>query len=381
MIRFDAKTQVIISDNLTDDIWKLIQEEQVNSAGLLVDANVIDHNDIRKLVEFLGSHLKLHVQVIQAIEPTTDMVNEYTELFRVSPVDLFIAIGGGSVIDLTKAVSVMVVNEGKVEDYHGTGKPFLIGIKKIAIPTTAGTGSEVTPGAVLVNTSTKFKRGVGGRLVSPDYAVLYAPLTMTMPDHVIASTGMDALAHAIESYTARNANDVTRMYSKQAFSLIFNNLEKVFKDKSDIELRKKVLLGSCLAGFAIYNSNTGACHSMAYPLGVYHKIPHGLAVAHLLPKVIRINIEKGCHLYAELYNLISDAESQGNDINKADKFLRRLEDYTPLMKVGKRFSDYGISDVNCEFLAERGLDLTPALSNNPVPFGLEEAIRVLEKCA
>ena len=292
MIRFDAKTQVIVSDNLTDDIWELIQEEHAKSAGLLLDSNVTDHNDIRSMVEFLDNHLTLHIQTVQASEPTTDMVNEYSSLFRASPVDLFIAIGGGSVIDLTKAISVMVVNEGRVEDYHGTGKPFLKGVKKIAVPTTAGTGSEVTPGAVLVNTSTKFKRGVGGRMVSPNYAVLYAPLTMTMPDHVMASTGMDALGHAIESYTAKNANYVTQMYSKQAFSLVFNNLNELFSYPADIKLRKKVLLGSCLAGFAIYNSNTGACHSMAYPLGIYHHIPHGLAI---LANIIRKKTSANCH--------------------------------------------------------------------------------------
>ncbi|MFC1580604.1 iron-containing alcohol dehydrogenase [Thermodesulfobacteriota bacterium] len=380
MMRFDAKTQLIVSIDLTDDIWKLIQEEQASSVGLMVDSNLADHKDIQNLREFLEKKVALHVQNILASEPTTDMVNEYSSIFRVSPVDLFIAIGGGSVIDLTKAVSVMVVNEGIVEDYHGTGKPFLECIKKIAVPTTAGTGSEVTPGAVLVNTTTNFKRGLGGRQVSPEYAVLYAPLTMTMPDSITASTGMDALGHAVESYTAKNANDVSRMYSRQAFSMVFNNLNKLINCKEDIELREKILLGSSLAGFAIYNSNTGACHSMAYALGIYHQIPHGLAVAHLLPKVVKINIEKGCFIYGDLYNLIEEANPVIDNKLGSEKFLDSLEYLSSLLQFGKTFSDFGVSAENNEFLAERGLDLTPALNNNPVQFTLDDAKRVLMEC-
>ena len=290
---------------------------------------------------------------------------------------MIIGIGGGSIIDLAKALSAMLINEGKVEDYHGTGKPIKAAIKKIMIPTTAGTGSEVTPGAVLMNKDTKFKRAISGRCMSPDYAVLYAELTTTLPDEIIASTGMDALAHSIESYTSKNANEITKMYSKRAFSLIFNNLSKIFRDKENIDLREKVQLGSCLAGYAIYNSNTGACHSMAYPLGIYNDIPHSIAVGCILPKVIRVNFEKGCHLYADLYDLIEDKEKITNKSKKAERFCSVLKNYYPMNYIDNSFRNYGINENNYRFLAERGLDLIPALSNNPTDFNLSDAIKVL----
>ena len=379
MIKFDATTKVVISDNLTSDIWNLLQEENAVTIVMLVDENIAKNEHFIDLKNYLDKKTKLSTSFIKSKEPTTDMVNELTSHFQGDNIDIFIGIGGGSIIDLTKAVSVMAVNDGRVEDYHGTGKEFKAGIKKIMIPTTAGTGSEVTPGAVLLNTNTNFKRAISGRYIIPHYAVLNPNLTLSMPDSIIASTGMDALAHSIESYTAKSANIITKMYSKQAFSLVYNNLLKVFEDRQNISVRQNLLLGSCLAGYAIYNSNTGACHSMAYPLGIYNNIPHGVAVAYLLSKIVKVNIEKGCLLYADLYELIEGVEKKTKQKDKVEIFLSLLEIYTPIKHIDKKFADYGVNESNYEFLAERGLDLTPALSNNPVEFGFADAKRVLNE--
>lgn len=379
MIQFDSKTKIVISDDLKNDLAGLLKTQEVKQAALIIDSNVSGQKMIRETVESLESKFDLSVYSIESREPTTDIVNEYTDKLRGDEFDMMIAIGGGSIIDLTKALSVMVVNEGKVEDYHGTGKVFKSGIKKIMIPTTAGTGSEVTPGAVLVNKKTKFKRAIGGSYVGPDYALLNPSLTLSMPEALIASCGMDALAHAIESYTAKCANDITRMYSAEAFSLIFNNLSEIFKDWQNLILRKKVLLGSCLAGYAIYNSNTGAAHAMAYPLGIYNDIPHGLALAHLLPRVVKVNLSKGCFDYAKLYDFIEGVESVDCKKEKAYRFASILENYSPLSYIDKNFSDYGVNQDNYEFLAERGLDLVSALNNNPVEFGIEDSKKVIRE--
>ncbi|MDO8525517.1 MAG: iron-containing alcohol dehydrogenase [Candidatus Omnitrophota bacterium] len=379
MIRFDARTQVVISEDLRNDLLRILTEENIAHAALFVDSNIISQDIIKNLTEFLKSKGSINSYHISSREPTTDMVNEYARLLtKDKKADMLIGIGGGSIIDLMKAVSVMAVNEGRVEEYHGTGKRFISGIKKIAVPTTSGTGSEVTAGAVLVNRKTKFKRALSGRCIAPDYAVLNPYLTLSMPDNVIAFTGLDALGHAVESYTAKCANIVTRMYSKQAFSLIYNNLPKVFNDRQNIELRKNMLLGSCLAGYAIYNSNTGAAHSMAYPLGIYNDVPHGLAVAKLLPKVVKKNVENGCYLYAGLYELIDGMRPRNDGREEAELFSKLLNDYEPLKYVNKNFADYGIDETNYEFLAERGMDLISALNNNPVEFGLQDAKNILK---
>jgi len=378
LIRFDAKTQIIISDDLLSDVNSILEEENSKNILLFIDSKVSEQDDIKRLIEILKKKFLLKTEIVNSMEPTTGMVNLYKSKLISKSIDMIIGIGGGSVIDLSKAVSVMLVNEGKVEDYHGTGKYIKTAIKKIMIPTTAGTGSEVTPGAVLVNKDTNFKRAIAGRCISPDYAILYAKLTTTLPDKITASTGMDALAHSIESYTAKNANKVTRMYSKRAFSLIFNNLPKIFKDRKNIGLREKVLLGSCLAGYAIYNSNTGACHSMAYPLGIYNNVPHSVAVGCILPKVIRINFEKGCDLYAGLYDLIDGLKKIPGQNAKAKRFCSIMEDYYPMVFINDCFGNYGINKSNYKFLAERGMDLTSALNNNPAEFSLSDATKVLK---
>ncbi len=380
MIRFDAKTQIIISDNLREDVGQLVDEEQASHVAAIIDSAVAENSEITDLFDHQKKKTKLEIYAIQSIEPTTELVNQYTKMLRDKGIDLLIGIGGGSVMDLAKALSVMLVHEGPVEDYHGTGKPFARSVRKILIPTTAGTGSEVTPGAVLVNTKTNFKRGIGGRWISADYAVLNAKLTLSMPAHITAATGLDALAHAIESYTARNATEITRMYSAKAFSLVYNNLGKIFDDPQNLELRKKILLGSCLAGFAIYNSNTGACHALSYPLGIYHHVPHGVAVGHLIAKIVAINVKKGCDLYGDLHDLIDGTHTIAEDqtgnkkrMTKAVRFSQILSKHRAFLYLNKTFADYGITPEHIDFLAERGLDLAPALNNNPVEFTLEDA--------
>ncbi|MCX5677962.1 MAG: iron-containing alcohol dehydrogenase [Candidatus Omnitrophica bacterium] len=379
MIKFESTTKLILSDNLASDIGAIVRDEMPKNITVILDANIAGQESVVKMLEAIETIAAVKAVTVKSAEPTTDMVNEYAGKLRKVKTGLYIGIGGGSVLDLTKALSVMTVNAGKVEEYHGTGKIFTSGVKKMMVPTTAGTGSEVTGGAVLVNERTKFKRGIGGKYVIPDYAILDASLTATMPDSITASTGMDAIGHAVESYTARCANDITRIYSKEAFRLVYNNLPKVLNDRQNMDLRRKVLLGSTLAGIAIANSNTGACHSISYAMGLYHNIPHGLAVAYLLPAVVKINMEKGCNLYADLYDLIDVADKGLSIRMKAERFSSDLSVYGPLSCLTKKFSDYGVTEKNRGFIAKRGLDLTPALSNNPVEFGLEEALRVLRE--
>jgi alcohol dehydrogenase len=376
-MRFNSKAEIIVSDKFADDVWPLVEELGATKIALVVDRNVADLAEVKALAEMLKAKSSVVIYPVDAVEPTTALVNQHTEALRPEKADLIIGIGGGSLLDLTKALSVMVVNDGKVEDYHGTGKPFTAGVKKILVPTTAGTGAEVTPGAVLVNTATNFKRAIGGPLVTADFAVLNPRLTLSMPHWVSAATGMDAMGHAVESYTAKCANTVTRMYSKQGFSLVYNALSRLFDAPEDLDIRRQILLGSALAGYAIYNSNTGAAHSISYALGIFKEVNHAVAIARLLPEVVKTNVEKGCTLYADLYDLIDGADTTLDVEAKAKRFAAGLADFAPLGRVEKTFSDYGIDESNVDFLAERGLDLKPALDQNPVVFDLDDSKAVM----
>lgn len=380
MFKFSAKTQVIETADSAGTVADICREEKAGRVGLVLDHFLHTHPLVVAIHSALEAQGVVVVfRTIKAVEPTTDMVDALTGDLRGERLDLLVGIGGGSIIDLTKAVSVMVLHEGSVTDYHGTGRPTIRGLKKIMIPTTGGTGSEVTPGAVLVNPKTSFKRALGGPWVCPDYAVLDARFSLTMPEAVAVSTGMDALAHAAESYVTRCANEVTRMYSRQAFALVANHLPQVVAHPVDLAARRQVLLGSCLAGFAIFNSNTGACHAMAYPMGIYHHIPHGVAVALLLPKVVEINVEKGCELYADLLPEITGANLSGDRATDAREFSRWLKAFPLLSRIDQKLTRYGVGEDQLDFLAERGLDLASALGNNPVEFTKSDALRVLKQ--
>lgn len=380
MLKFSSKAQIIVADDFTVTVPELCKEEKAGRVVLLIDHFLEADPLVAALLRALQAQgVVAEPHYIRAVEPTTDLVDSVTATLRGRPFDLMIGIGGGSVMDLAKAVSVMVLHEGSVTDYHGTGRPTVRGLKKIMIPTTAGTGSEVTPGAVLVNPKTAFKRALGGPWVCPDYAVLDARLTLSLPEAVTASTGMDALAHAVESYTARCANEVTRMYSRQAFALVANHLSQVIAEPGNLDPRRQVLLGSCLAGYAIFNANTGACHAMAYPMGIYHHIPHGVGVALGLPKVVAINVEKGCELYADLLPLVAGARPTGDRGADAREFSRWLTAFPPLARLDPKLTRYGVGEAQVDFLAERGLDLASALGNNPVEFTKTDAVRVLKQ--
>lgn len=159
MIKFDSRTQIIISEDLPWDVLSVIQEEKAGKVGIIVDRNVAGNKNIIELMEVLGTRVTTVSKIIGISEPTTDMVNEVSSRFKKERIEFFIGIGGGSTLDLTKAASAMVVNPGNVEEYHGTNKEIKESVKKMMIPTTAGTGSEVTPGAVLINKKKNFKRG------------------------------------------------------------------------------------------------------------------------------------------------------------------------------------------------------------------------------
>ena len=376
-LQFDSKTRLSITDDLSHTLLEIIGKENKRSIGLVIDSNIATHPDIKKMETALQAHHILLERIFQSSEPTTDMVDSAADYFRSHTMDWIIGIGGGSTLDLAKAVSVMIGLPGKTEDYHATGKALSTSIKKIMVPTTAGTGGEVTPGAVLINPKKSLKRALSGREVGSDYAVLYAPLTLALPAAVTASTGLDALTHAIESYTARNANPLTQMYSLRAFTLIFNNLNRVFNDPSNIQIRQELLLGSSLAGYAIYNSNTGAAHSIAYALGIYNKVPHGVGVGILIPHVVARNIERGCDLYADLL-LALEPSASGSRLEQSRRFLELLRTHSAYRALHFDPAAYGLNKADLSFLAERGLDLQSALQNNPVPFSKEDAHDVLK---
>src|SRR5215210_4689821 len=232
--------------------------------------------------------------------PTSGQVEVGAAFARDRGIDLIVAVGGGSAMDCAKGLNFLLTNGGRIADYKGFGKAVKPMLPSIGVPTTAGTGSEAQSYALITDETSHLKMACGDRKASFRVAVLDPELTLSQPRAVTAVTGIDALAHAVESYVCTKRNPVSQAFSLAAWRHLEPNLEAVLRDPRDLGARAAMQVGSHLAGAAIENAMLGICHSCANPLSAHYGLTHGLAVGVLLPHVIRFNAPAAEPLYAEL---------------------------------------------------------------------------------
>ena len=242
-------------------------------------------------------------------DPSERVVGDCLSAYRSGDCDCVIAIGGGSSMDVAKVVSVLSNNQQSLSEIYGVGmvssprKPLFLA------PTTAGTGSEVTPVAIITTGETT-KAGVSSPVLLPDVAILDAALTIGLPASITAMTGIDAMVHAIEAYTSKiKKNPISDMLALRALKLLSENIRTVLTSPQDTDAREAMLLGSMFAGQAFANAPVGAVHALAYPVGGHYHIPHGLSNSLMLPTVLNFNAEACPELYAELAAVLPGAEA------------------------------------------------------------------------
>ncbi|MFP4482701.1 MAG: iron-containing alcohol dehydrogenase, partial [Thermovirgaceae bacterium] len=212
-------------------------------------------------------------------EPSVETTDAAAELAREKGCDLVVGLGGGSSMDVAKAVGILVTNEGSAARYQGLGLVEKAGVATIMIPTTAGTGSEVTFTSVLIRKSDGFKGGINDEKLFPDFSILDPELTVTMPPRVTAATGMDALTHALEAYTSRQASPFSDMFAQEGMVRIGRWIRVATQNGRDLEARSEMMLAALYGGVALANAGVGACHALSYPLGALFGIGHGVANA------------------------------------------------------------------------------------------------------
>ena len=265
--------------------------QRFNASRILVitDPGLMS-TDIPAKVQALLSTRSVTIFSDVEADPSIETIRTCAEYVRKGGFDLIIGLGGGSPIDTAKCASVLASNEGNVEDYLGIEKITVPGIPKIVIPTTAGTGSEVTNVAVLSLKAQHTKKGIVSRYLFADAAILDPELTLGLPAAITAATGMDALTHAIEAYVSRFSQPLSDHYALAAIRLISANLRTAVHNGQDIDAREAMLTGSLYAGLAFGSAATGMVHGLAMPLGGQFNVPHGVANAALLPHVMRFNM-------------------------------------------------------------------------------------------
>ena len=296
--------------------------------------------------------------------PTTETVNKALRAARPFDTDLIVGLGGGSSMDTAKGVNFLLTNGGSIADYHGSAKATKPMLPMIAVPTTAGTGSEAQSYALISDPQTHVKMACGDPKALPRLAILDPSLTATQPPKVAAATGIDAIAHAVETAACTKRNETSRTLSKQAWQLLESSFEQAISNPQDDEARAKMLLGAHLAGCAIENSMLGAAHATANPLTSEFNITHGLAVGLMLPHVIRFNSNNGSRPYSDLH---PDAATLANRI-------RELLDFG---SIPKSLTEHGISKDSLPRLASLASQQWTA-QFNPRPLAERDLLAIYE---
>ena len=324
---------------------------------------------IRPLIEEAMDALTsagVSIEVFQDIvaEPTVNDFKGILEKARCFQADSVVGVGGGSVLDVTKLVAAFINSEQQVEDCFGTGFIQKKGLWFACLPTTAGTGSEVSPNAILLDERDHLKKGIVSPFLIADAAYVDPKLTWTVPAKVTADTGMDALTHCIEAYTNKFAHPSVDIYALQGIRLISANLERAVKDGKDVEAREALAFGSLYGGLCLGPVNTAAVHALSYPLGGEFHIPHGLSNAILLPSVMKFNMPANIKRHAEV--AIALGCKPGNtDEETAQKGVDFIYRLAAGVGIPDKLTALNIPQTAVDGMAKAAMQVQRLLKNNP----------------
>ncbi len=294
-------------------------------------------------------------------DPPDSVILAVAEQARKLDIDIVIGFGGGSSMDVAKLIAVLVKGEQQLDTMYGVGNVKSSRVPLVQVPTTAGTGSEVTPVSI-VTTGATTKMGVVSPKLYADLAILDASLTIGLPAKVTAATGIDAMVHAIEAYTSRHKkNPLSDMLAREALSLLAGNILTACKDGNNLAARQSMLLGAMLAGQAFANSPVAAVHALAYPIGGIFHVPHGLSNALVLPHVLRFNAPHAESLYTELASIVCPPGAAPS----CKSLIARLEEIAALTGIETQLRQVGIAESDVDRLTDDALLQTRLLVNNP----------------
>ncbi|NNM71750.1 iron-containing alcohol dehydrogenase [Enterovirga aerilata] len=335
----------------------LVTDRGVRGAGLTQGAEAA--------LSAAGASVTVFEEVVA--DPPSEIVERAAALARQGRVELVLSIGGGSALDTAKLVAYLAVNDEPLDGIYGVGLAKGRRLPLVLVPTTAGTGSEVTPIAI-VTTPTTEKNGVVAPRLLPDWAILDPELTLGLPAHVTAATGIDAMVHAIEAYTSRHRkNPISDQLARQAVALLAANIRTACRQGGDLEARSAMLLGSMLAGMAFANAPVAAVHALAYPIGAIFHVPHGLSNALVLMGVMRFNLAspEAEAAYAELAPILDPGASRLPRPEAAARFVESLAAICRDCGVPASLAEVGVREADLPRLAEDAMKQTRLLVNNP----------------
>lgn len=375
---FFVSSNVVFGKDAAKKLPEILKEYKAKNVMVVYDAGVKMAGIATKVLgEIEKADVKVTVFDGVIPNPTNEVVEEAAEIAKKENIDVFVAVGGGSSIDLTKAVNILMTNPGPIGQYGGIGMVKEDVLPLIAIPTTAGTSSEITNVVALTDTEAVCKYVIIDNKIVADRVIADPEFTRTMPPSVTAATGMDAITHAVESYISNMATPLTEYHSLKGLQIFYENLPKAVADGNDMHAREQMMLGCIIAGFGFSNANLGLVHGIAHTLSAHFHLAHGMANATVLPYVMEYNADSCPEKMVELAKSIQLPVSGNLD---EDKLLLSKELLKLTKTLGiKTLSEQGIKEEDLSMLADDVLK-EPVLGFNPKQgVTKEDVLNILHK--
>ena len=375
---FQTVPRIVFGTNCINDLGGEIRRIGASRVAVITDSGIVDAG-IDRIVTAALKKEKLEVFLYQDVEPDPriEIANSAAAFVREHKADVIVGLGGGSAMDIAKAAAIICTNPDPIQTYGGVNLVPKPGLPLVLIPTTAGTGSEVTSISVLSDTENKVKIGVVSDYMFARCAFLDPALTVKLPPQVTASTGLDALVHAMESYIGKKASFITEPLAFAAIVMVAKYLRRAYADGSDIEARSGMLRGSLLAGLAFANTQTGAAHACSHALGGFFHLPHGIATALMLPAVMKFNSiavpEKFSNIakaFGEKIEGLSPMEASERAVNAVVRLINDVG-----FQLG--LENYGVAKSDIPALAEASILPAARLWNNNPRTGTQEQVEQL----
>jgi alcohol dehydrogenase class IV len=361
---FRMKTEVVHGCNVLNNILEYIEKFKAKNIFVVTDEGIVKAGLIEKIEKILNQTNIKHVTFDGVLpNPPIPVVEKGVLEAKKNNTDLIIAIGGGSSIDVAKAINIVLTNGGDIIDYSGVDKVNKATLPLIAIPTTCGTGSEVTWSTVITNPDEEFKFAVLSNENFPDVAIIDTMLMSNLPPNLTASTGMDALTHALEAYVSVKSQHLSDSLAIYAIELISDNLRKAVLYQDNIENISNMAIASTIAGVAFSNGLLGLVHAMAHPLGGMFNIPHGVANAILLPYVMKFNITSNPSKFAKIAEVMGENITGLNEMEAGKKSLDAVVKLSRDVGIPDNLKDVGMDISKIDKLAEDSMKSGNVFSN------------------
>lgn len=359
---FKSANKLVTGQTALQYLVQALVDAKATKLLIVSDAGVVNSGTLQYVLDLCTVEYSIFADVKP--EPEFSQVQDCIDVYHQNNCDAVLAVGGGSALDIAKCVAALADQPGSIKDFIGTDKIKSRNIPLIVIPTTSGTGSEVTNIAILSDTENQMKQGIVSDCLLPDVAIVSPLMSVSCPASVTAASGIDALVHALEAYISLNHSDITDALAIQTIQLIVEYLPQAYALPTNLIAREKMATASLMGGLAFGNAGVGAVHALAYPLGAKYKLPHGVSNALMLPHVLKWNVLGCAERLSHIAQLLKLGTSQNHQEN-AESLVEFLHKFSGQLNIPLGLRHVGITENDIPDLAAEAIKVERLLKNNP----------------